>query len=61
MSSIPLNRASKDENGIEALMLTKDKNSRCIAILTSKIMIASLGNSPSYPEKCCHWEDSIES
>ena len=35
----------------EALMLTQDQNMRYIAILTSKIMIASLENSPYYPEK----------
>ena len=27
-----------DENDVDALMLTQDKNLRCIAILTSKIM-----------------------
>ena len=51
ISSILWNRTSKDENDIEALMLTQDKNLRCIAILTSKITIASLGNYPYYPEK----------
>ena len=51
MSSIPWNRTSKDENDIEALMLTQDESLRCIATLTSKIMIASLGNFPEYTEK----------
>ena len=32
-------------------MLTFDKNLRYTAILTSKIIIASLGNSLHYPEK----------
>ena len=32
-------------------MLTQDQNMRYIAILTSKIMIASLENLPYYPEK----------
>ena len=36
---------STDENDIEALMLTQDKTLRK-ATLTSKIMIAFLGNSP---------------
>ena len=40
ISSIPRNRISKDENDIEALILTQDKNLRCIAVLASKIMIA---------------------
>ena len=40
-----------DENDIKALMLTLDKNLRCTAIPTSKIIIASLGNSLQYPEK----------
>ena len=51
MSSIPWNRTSKDENDIEALMLTQDKNLRCITTLTGKIIITLLGNSPKYPEK----------
>ena len=51
MSSIPWNGASKDDNDIGSLILTQEKNSRCIAILTSKIMIASLKYSPRYPEK----------
>ena len=51
MSSIPWNGASKDDNDIGSLILTQEKNSRCIAILTSKIMIASLKYSPKYPEK----------
>ena len=46
ISSIPWNRTSKDENNIEAFMLTQDKNLRCVATLTSKRKIASLGNSP---------------
>ena len=50
-SSIPWSRTSKDENEIEALMLTHDKNWRYIAILANKIMIASQGNSSWYPEK----------
>ena len=32
-------------------MLTLDKNLRCTAIPTNKIIIASLGNSLHYPEK----------
>ena len=46
MNSIPWNRTSKNDNDVEALMLTQDKNLRCIAVITSKIMIASLGNFP---------------
>ena len=58
---------SKDENDIEVLMLTQDKNLRCITILTSKLIIASLGNSGEilvYGKKmlkCFRWEYSIES
>ena len=54
MSSIPWNRTSKDENDIEMLILTQDKNLRCIAKPSNKIMIASLGNSTQYPEKKCY-------
>ena len=57
-------KATMDENGTDTLMLTKDKKLRCIAILASKIMIASLGNPPSNLDKnakCCHWENSHES
>ena len=46
MSSIPWNRTSKNENDIVGLMMTQDKNLRCIVMLTSEIMIESLGNSP---------------
>ena len=51
MNSIPWNRTSKNDNDVEALMLTQDKNLRYIAVITSKIMIASLGNFPQYSEK----------
>ena len=40
----PMEQNINDENDVDALMLTQDKNLRCIAILTSKIMMASLGN-----------------
>ena len=63
MSSTPWNRSSKGENNIETFILTQDKNLRCIAILTSKTMIAFRGISLSIQKKmlkCCHWEDPIE-
>ena len=34
-------------------MLTQGKSFRCVAILTRKIMIAFLGNSPQYLGKKC--------
>ena len=51
MSSIRWNRTSKGENHIEILVVTQDKNLRCIAILTSQRMIVSLGNSPYIQKK----------